>query len=308
MTPTDSSPSIVPPKSGEFASALSSLEPDMLGEELGLFAQYLSGAMERRRDESPVAPGTLALIALLATIELQRGSGDERQVIGDEFGPLIGCNPETYERLLRQVPLLGGMCVSGAYGDSVLDLMVEQGLMPTQKESDQSLSSGEITEEPIRHIDTAYTQIVQGARRRLVGLDWNAYGIMPESVGNIFDNLFDQVLDQAPIDLPIKVLFEQLEVDGGALQHLLNVQKMQLSDDRWLVMTRPEIPADYATATQDYLLITFPQLVLASFSDRDPDTVLSGLTEDLRGPLARAATRFQYFIDAHPEVIRSKPD
>lgn len=285
----------------EAAARLRAWEPETDDPETAGFAQFLAGRFEGLSGR--LRPQDFLLLAELAITDLRRGvDGGNREAIDH---PLARQDSKTYDRLYRQLPRLGDISVSAAFGQNVQNLMVEIGLIPAPEASEApTLSGGEIITEPIRDIQTAHRLVVEDARDRILELDWQRRGVTPEQARMTFDGWFGMVLRNSPFEAAVSVMSEQHGQDRELIGEFLTEQRMALTDQVWLVLLMDEVPAEYATATRDMLYLKMVEVV-ATAAGLDREQILYSFVRDVDGPLIRAAARLEAFIHDHPELIRS---
>jgi hypothetical protein len=286
---------------GEVAARLNALQAEDTDPRVVEFARFLAGRFQGA-DDVELYPQSFVNASILAIADLQRGLSPAQEPIE---GPLVKREKELYDQLHQSVPTLGRIGISADFGREVEDIMVQYGIIPAPEAAGHPTPDPtEIITEPIRDIETARTVIVDDARNRLVGLDWNSLGVSPEFVHDAFERFYLIALRRCEFVTPINALSEEYMIDRPIIADAPPSRKMDLSDGKWLYMAVEEIPGEYATAMRDHLFIIMVEAV-AEWGRMNPEEVVYHFYgQDVDGPFPRAAGRLARFLDENPTLMK----
>lgn len=282
----------------KFRALQPEVPPENLGPEAVALAQVLADKFERGADHR-LSVNSFAFVATLAIGELKRGSDGSRPI----EGLLVGQDREGYRRLYEVVPVLGRVGVSGKFGDDVLEIMVDNGIIAAPEAAENpTLDAAEIITEPIRGIDTAFAAIIEDAQRRVLNVDWSVYGVTTDFINQQLGLYYRTVLIGSPFQMPIRVYTEG-DADYEQVADVAPHQKRELSGGQWLAMPAPEIAPEYATAARDFVYVQMVEIV-ARLAGLDMERFVYRLLGDLNGLYRRASTRAALFMQANPHLVR----
>jgi hypothetical protein len=258
------------------------------------FAHFIAGRLNPE-----LIPEGFVMASVLSIYDLQQGrDGYANKPIKNE---LVGLEDSDYDELLASVPRLAYAAFPESFANSVVRHVIKSGIMPAPEASvGPTLTKGEIITETIENIDDAERLIVHDARDRLASLSWQDFGVEKDAVEDYFTKFFVLSLRNAPYSLPLNLMIDDREHEAGLLQEMFPAQKKHLQGPYWLAMTCDSISPEHAMATRDHIFLKGLEMVAAA-SNIDPARAVMHFAKEVDGPINRAGTRLQVFLNDHPE-------
>ena len=284
----------------EAAQRLYAFEDDTMNPNIVELAHFLAGRIK----SDSIKPDGFIIASRLAIADVERGqNGFTGQPLE---GQLIGLDRNEYSEMIVNVPKLAGIAVSDEFAGEVLTAMIKAGtLKPSTSETETP--EGEVIQEVITDIDTARKLILDDAKKRVLELDWEHFGVRDIEVAEAFDILGLLTLKQAPYHLPINSLDDRLDHERDLLMEMPDAQKKQVPGDFWLAITSSPIEPEYATLARDHLLLKTPEALASLLTDRRvsaEQAIKYFSSQDDTGTLERAAVRLTTFISENPQILK----
>jgi hypothetical protein len=282
------------------AQKLYAFEDETINPNVVEFAHFLAGRIK----SDALVPIDFVMASHLAITDVERGQdGFTGQALE---GQLIGLDSSQYAEMTVNIPKLAGVAVSDEFAGDVLTVMIGTGMLKPPV-SETETPGDEIITEVITDIDTARRLIIDDAKRRVLELDWEHFGVDKTEVAEGFDGFGLLALRQAPYGLPINVLLDRPEHERGLLMEMMGTQKRQVEGDFWLALTQDPIDPGYATLARDHLLLKTPE-TLASLVTKGRVGAREAIeyfgSQDDTSTLERAAIRIATFLSENPQILK----
>jgi len=284
----------------EAGQRLLAFEDESLNPNVVEFAHFLAG----RINSDAIEPIGFVMASHLAIADLERG---EDGFSGEPLeGQLIGLDSNEYGEMTVNVPKLAGVAVSDEFAGEVLGVMIETGMLkPPISETDTP--EGEVIQQEITDIDTAQKLILDDAKRRVLELDWEHFGVNEDEVAEAFDGFSLLALRNAPYHLPINVLLDRPGHERGLLMEMPDTQKKQVGGDYWVALTSSPIYPEHATLARDHLVLKTPE-ALASLLTHGGVSAREAIeyfgSQDDTDTLMRAGIRIATFLGDNPQILK----
>lgn len=284
----------------EVGQRLIAFEDESLNPNVVEFAHFLAG---RIKSDALKLIG-FVMASHLAIADLERGQDG---FTGEPLeGQLIGLDSNEYSEMTVNVPKLAGVAVSDEFAGEVLTVMIETGMLkPPIPETETP--EGEVIQEEITDIDTARKLIIDDAKRRVLELDWEHFGVSEDEVAEAFDGFSLMALRQAPYHLPINVLLDRPGHERGLLMEMPDTQKKQVGGDFWVALTSNPIDPVHATLARDHLLLKTPEALVSLLTHGDV-TAKQAIeyfgSQDDTETLMRAGIRIATFLGDNPQILK----
>ena len=266
------------------------------------FAHFIATRLED--DPHPIVATGFVMISQLAILDLQRGKdGYTGEPIDSD---LVGLDEQDANNLTKAVPELARTAFGVEFGDAVELRLVQSNLLPPKEAAEgEHLTEDEIITDDIDDIDDAYQKIFADAKRRVMALDWQHFGIDSEEIGELFEAFAPLTLRNAPYRLPINFFIDDIQHERGLLLEMLPEQKKLIKENYWLGLTVARIPGDFATFARDHIMLKTPD-VIAAIHKLDLKELFThfGIDGSMSNPLARATVRIHTFMRNNPGIMK----
>ena len=296
----------------EAAAALLALQPSAeLGvtEEAAWFAQYLAERYIGSGQDGTTTPELLVKDAEMALDDLRNGRyGVTNEPL--EGHPLVDRQEVTYVALNLGVAGLVRAALPEQFADGVdeelqrLDNLSAAARLTSAEEFYDEAPEGELITEPITIAEEAFRQILGGANKAVLALDWES--ILPDCLPNqelaarVFQRFAEAV--RARPDLAIQVLMDVPDLGADELENLSAFQKYHVAEDLWLAVPRLPVDPITATAIKDLLFQGGLDAVCQAHGLMG-DTAIEALQAVDRDDLVleRSVNRIMEYVVLHPD-------
>ena len=167
-----------------------------------------------------LVPADFVMTSVLCIEDLKRGRDGFTQKPLDSN---LSRQPEyVYNYLYLNIPMLARIAFSEAFADDVrtnfLGILAQSGIA----EDDWVLS-------PITTIEQAETDIIDNAKKKVLGLDWGHFGLgeKKEEIDQLYDGTSRLVLGNSGMNFPLNVLREDHYKEAVILKRIAPERKKQ---------------------------------------------------------------------------------
>jgi len=258
----------------EFAPRL--LDPRVV--ELGKFVA--------RRMSPQLAPMDFVMTSALCVEDLKRG------IDGYTHKPIdstLSRQPEyVYNFLYLNISNLARIAFSEGFADKVRAFLVDVLAQAGLEEDDWVLS-------PITSIEQAEIDIINNAKKKVLGLDWEHFGLgeKKEVIGQLYDDSSRLILTNA-MDFPLNILREDHSEEAKILKGIAPERKKTVAEEYNLAMLKDRIDIEEATFIRDWLFMKVPEDV-ATVNHLAPDDVINYFMDN-DSSFLKAGLRTRYYL------------
>lgn len=196
-----------------------------------------------------------------------------------------------YDYLYLNIPNLASIAFSEAFADEVraniATILTKSGI-----EEDEWVLS------PITNIDQAQTDIIDSAKKKVLGLDWGHFGLgeKKEEIGQLFDISFALILRNSGMNFPLNLLRQDHFQEANILKDIDPKRKKTETGEYALAMLKDRIGIEEATFIRDWLFLKFPE-VEAGRRHLDPRNVVHFIGNDRS--FFKAGLRMRDYLTTH---------
>lgn len=171
--------------------------------------------------------------------------------------------PETYALLRLSIPKLARIVFSPEFAQAVEQEhnRLFESLREKKGTFQEKLTDPDTIKSDVTSINEAEQLIFFDARKRVVCLDWNNFGIADmEEVGEIYDRFYPLCLRNAEMNFPINLL--RADEEGQILEQIPEDRKREVVPGFWIAMLVPQIDGETATFIRDWLWLKTPEVII----------------------------------------------
>lgn len=149
---------------------------------------------------------------------------------------------------------------------------------------------------PITTIEQAQTDIIDNAKKKVLGLDWAHFGLgeKKEEIGQLYDATSRLILRNAGMHFPLNILREDHYKEAIILKSIAPERKKTDVEGYSLAILKGRIDVEEATLIRDWLFMIAPEGV-ATMNKLQPEDVVKYFMYNDRSFL-KAGLRANYYL------------
>lgn len=259
----------------EFAPRL--LDPRVV--ELGKFVA--------RRMNPQLVPMGFVMASALCIEDLKRGKDGFTQ---EPIDTTLSRQPEyVYNFLYLNIPTLARIAFSEAFADEARTFLVTVLAKAGLEEDGWVLS-------PITTIEQAQTDIINNAKKKVLGLDWKHFGLgkKKEEIGQLYDASFRLILRNSGMKFPLNLLREDHYEEAIFLKDITPERRKTDGEGYSLAMLKGRIDVEEATLIRDWLFMKAPEAVATMYKLAPEDVIKYFVDND--ESFLKAGLRTNYYL------------
>lgn len=203
------------------------------------------GKLVARRMRPQIVPAGFVVASALCIEDLKRGIDSFTQKPIDSTLLRQPQPAYVYDYLYLNIPTLASIAFSKVFADEVRTLTAAVVAQAGLEEDEWVLS-------PIITLEQAQADIIDNAKKKVLGLDWAHFGLgdKKEEIGQVYDASSRLILRNAGMNFPLKILGEDQYKEAILLKRI-NVEEATFIRD-WLFLKAPEsVAAKYKLSSED---------------------------------------------------------
>lgn len=194
-----------------------------------------------------------------------------------------------YDYLYLNIPNLARIAFSESFADEVRTNLATFLTRAGLEEDDYVLS-------PITTIEQAQTDIIDNAKKKVLGLDWAHFGLeeKKEEIDQLYDASYGLILGNSGMNFPLNILRQDHFQEANILKDIAPERKKTVVAEYTLAMLKDRFDIEEATFIRDWLFIKAPEAV-ATMHKLSPEEVFEYFMESDRS-FQKAGLRARYYL------------